>query len=80
MSILFVFPFQNIMPEPLKEIFNPSAVSAISDLVKQAYGAFDVRSFRRTATAGLSDLELLPALNTLQRHCTDIFRQMSPQH
>ena len=60
MSILFVFPFQNTMPEPLKEIFNPSAVSAISDLVKQAYGAFDVRSFRRTATAGLADLELLP--------------------
>lgn len=48
------------MPEQLKEIFNAAAVSAISDLVRQAYGAFDGRSFRRHATTGLSDLELLP--------------------
>lgn len=65
------------MPEPLKEIFNTSAVNAISDLVKQAFGAFDVRSFRRNATTGLSDLELLPRAKhiaaALHRHLpTDV--------
>lgn len=57
---IFVFPFRHIMPEPLKEMFNRSAIQAISELVQVAYPVFDATSFRRMATTGLADLELLP--------------------